>query len=392
MTASGIAPDAVAEALGIPGNLVDAEAHDRYARGVWSCLTEPGDGVAGALIAGWGAAAALLQVTQDDPEAGAMVGIDADTLGKARARWRPRWRDAPRAFAAARRYGARLVVPDDPEWPRRVDDLGIHAPICLWVRGTADLLGSPAPAVGIVGARAATAYGEDIAMDLAAALAGSGMTIVSGAAYGIDGAAHRAALAAGGATVALLAGGIDRPYPAGHADLLGRIASHGVVAAEVPCGTTPTKWRFLARNRMIAAMADATVVVEAGWRSGSLNTAHHAAALGRPLGAVPGPVTSAASMGCHRLLREVDAVCITGADDVRELMGLGGGDRGAGDLTSSRERVRVVDALSARATRSTEEVARRSGMSPGDAAGELALLELSGEVTRSPAGWRRAAG
>lgn len=384
-----ISRDTVSAALGISGDRVDAAAEDRYARGAWSCLTEPGDGVAGALIAAWGAAAALGLVDDDDPEAGAAIGVDAETLRRARARWRPRRGDVPHVFAAARRCGARLLVPQDAEWPSRADDLDIHGPICLWVRGAADLLAKAAPAVAIVGARAATAYGEDIAMDLAATLAGSGITIVSGGAYGIDGAAHRAALATGGDTVALLAGGVDRPYPAGHTDLLGRIATQGVIAAEVPCGTTPTKWRFLARNRLIAAMSDATIVVEAGWRSGALNTAHHAAALGRPLGAVPGPVTSAASMGCHRLLREADAQCITGVADVRELLGLDGPGAPRGEMTPSRERIRVLDAVSTRSSRPTEEVARRSGMAPAEVGAELALLELAGEVSRHGDRWRR---
>ena len=158
-------------------------------------------------------------------------------------------------------------------------------------------------------------------MELSADLAGHGVSVVSGAAYGIDGAAHRAALTAGGTTIALLAGGADRPYPAGHGELIERIAASGAVVSEAPCGTTPTKWRFLQRNRLIAALSDATVVVEAGWRSGSLNTAAHAAALSRPLGAVPGPVTSAASAGCHRLLREFDARCVTNSADALELLG-----------------------------------------------------------------------
>ena len=147
-------------------------------------------------------------------------------------------------------------------------------------------------------------------MESSAGLVDRGFTIVSGAAYGIDGMAHRAALASGGTTVAFLAGGVDRFYPLGHEALLGRIAEQGAVVAELPCGSAPTKWRFLQRNRLIAAATEATIVLEAGMRSGSLNTAGHAAALGRPLGAVPGPVTSPASAGCHRLLREYDAVCV----------------------------------------------------------------------------------
>ncbi|MDF2576486.1 MAG: dprA, partial [Agromyces sp.] len=166
--------------------------------------------------------------------------------------------------------------------------------------------------IALVGARAATGYGEHVTMEASAGLVDRGFAIVSGGAYGIDGMAHRAALASRGVTVAFLAGGVDRFYPLGHEALLARIADTGAVVSELPCGSAPTKWRFLQRNRLIAAAADATVVLEAGMRSGSLNTAGHAAALGRPLGAVPGPVTSPASAGCHRLLREFDAVCVVG--------------------------------------------------------------------------------
>jgi DNA processing protein len=231
-------------------------------------------------------------------------------------------------------------------------------------------------------------------MEISAELVAHGITIVSGAAYGIDGAAHRAALSAGGRPVALLAGGADRPYPAGHAELIGRIAGSGAVVSEVPCGSPPTKWRFLQRNRLIAALAGATVVVEAGARSGSLNTASHAAALGRPLGAVPGPVTSAASVGCHRILREYDARCVTSADDVLELLGATTPTLfdlprpSAGDRTDDVTRVR--DAMSFRAWRDSADIARRSGLSGADVAALLGLMALDGEVVRGEGGWRRA--
>ncbi len=162
-------------------------------------------------------------------------------------------------------------------------------------------------------------------MEASAGLVDRGFAIVSGGAYGIDGMAHRAALASDGTTIAFLAGGIDRFYPLGHESLLTRIAQTGAVVSELPCGAAPTKWRFLQRNRLIAAASQATVVLEAGIRSGSLNTAGHAAALGRPLGAVPGPVTSPASAGCHRLLREFDAMCVVDADQMAELATAGPG-------------------------------------------------------------------
>lgn len=352
-----------------------ADADEAYARAVWSVLTEPGDGAAGALIAQCGAVEALRVITSTGRE-----GLEA-----ARARWLPRLRpDATTAVLhAARRAGATLVVPGDPSWPARLDDLGVHAPAALWRRGKDTGYGRPT--VALVGARASTGYGEGVAADLAADLSDAGVVVVSGAAYGIDGAAHRAALSTGGMTVAFLAGGVDRPYPRGHEGLLTQIASAGAVWSETPCGTAPTKWRFLARNRLIAAIADAVVVVEAGWRSGSLNTAAHAASLGRALGAVPGPITSAASAGCHRILREYGGACVTAAADVLEMIGAGQGVHvDATDRTD--DTTRLFDALSPRSGRSTAEVARRSGLSADEAAALLGFAELEGRVRRDDDG------
>lgn len=278
----------------------EGDPTDSLARVAWNVLAEPGDGVAGALISQLGAGDALrLALT---PEALMTSGLDTvdettartrQVLREGRKRWIPR-ADAKAvhdALRSAAEVSAQLVLPGDPEWPLALDDLEAHAPLLLWVRGDALHLAAD-ESVAMVGARAATSYGDHIAADLSGDLATTGTVIVSGGAYGIDGAAHRAALGVGGATIAFLAGGVDRAYPSGHQQLFGRIRDSGAVISEVPCGTAPTKWRFLARNRLIAAMGAATVVVEAGWRSGSLNTAGHAAALGRPLGAVPGPVTS----------------------------------------------------------------------------------------------------
>lgn len=374
---TGLVPESV---------LADADLlAEHHAHAVWSCLTEPGDGVAGALIAEVGPVAAL------DIAAGAGERTSA-ALEAGRKRWQARSDSSDDAFGRARRVRARLIVPGCREWPRAVDDLGVHAPRALWARGDLDALRGDRPAMALVGARAATAYGEHVTGELATHLVRSGVSVVSGGAYGIDGTAHRASLAGGGVTVAVLAGGVDRAYPAGHADLLARItAGPGLVVAEVPCGTAPTKWRFLQRNRLIAALAGATVVVEAGWRSGSLNTAGHAAALGRPLGAVPGPVTSAASAGCHRLLREYDARCITSAEEARELLGLESSDRLA-DSDRVDDTTRILDALSVRSPRTPDDIARRSGFAPAEARGLLALLELGGQARRGPDGWRRGPG
>jgi len=387
MTLPDLSTDAARSALlGVEG-VVPGQEQETYARILWNVIAEPGDGTAGALIAALGPVEAL-RVAAETAE---------DEWAAARARWAPRLRadTARSALDGARRSGARLVVPGDPAWPSRVDDLGVHAPVALWMRGRVE--DQSAPSVAIVGARAATPYGEGVTADLAAELGASGVTVVSGAAYGIDGAAHRAALSAGTRTVAFLAGGVDRAYPRGHEGLLDRIAATGAVWSETPCGSRPTKWRFLSRNRLIAAMADVVVVVEAGWRSGSLNTAAHAATLGRELGAVPGPITSAASAGCHRILREYGGVCVTSAKDVLEMIDCSPAAEAEADAVDHRgegrtdDTTRVLDALSPRAARDAEEVARRSGLSTAQVQTHLGLAALEGRAVRDDdGGWRAA--
>ena len=388
MTAMDLSPRAARAALGplAPGSDDDAVVTERFATVVWSHLVEPGDSVAGRIVAAYGAVRGLSAVLAGERPA----DLTPRELADARKRWMPRLSaqalsDGMR-IASAR--GVQLLTRHDPDWPAQLDDLGPHAPMCLWVRGRASALAELRPSVAVVGARAATRYGDHVAMELAADLAGSGIPVVSGGAYGIDGAAHRAALNVGGLTVALLAGGADRAYPAGHVQLIDDIARTGAVVSEVPCGSAPTKWRFLQRNRLIAALTDATVVVEAGWRSGSLNTAGHAATLSRGLGAVPGPVTSAASAGCHRLLRECGAQCVTSAQDVRELIGLTPVADGRDGGPATDDSARVRDALSTRTWRDAADIARRAGLTPADAESILGLLHLGGSAERTSAGWR----
>ena len=197
-------------------------------------------------------------------------------------------------------------------------------PPCLWVRGTVGL-GDLARSVAVVGARASTAYGDHVAGELGSGLARRGFLVVSGLAYGIDGTAHRAALGTG-TSLAVVAGGVDRAYPRGHDALMGELVRRGAVVSEVPPGSAPTRSRFLQRNRLIAALTGGTVVVEAAVRSGALSTARAAAALGRPVAAVPGPVTSSSSAGCHVLVREGRAVLVTDAAEVADLVGRIGAD------------------------------------------------------------------
>jgi DNA processing protein len=302
-------------------------SQDRLARAAWSRLVEPGDVVAGAAVSALGVVEALGHVRTGAPlpdvvaelleERGTRSRLDA-----ALSRWRARVEQlAPeRDVATVERFGGRLVVPTDPEWPEALDDLGLSTPPCLWVLGGHDVGTAVRGAVAMVGARASTGYGEHVGADMAAGLVDRGITVVSGGAFGIDAAAHRGALAAGGTTVAVLACGVDKYYPRAHEGLLRRIAEDGLVVAEVPPGSMPSRGRFLQRNRLIAALAGATVVVEAAWRSGALVTASQAAGLGRGLGAVPGPVTSAASAGCHRILRDLAGTCVTDASEAAELV------------------------------------------------------------------------
>jgi DNA processing protein len=404
MTHFGLEPDLIQRLIvGVSDAdpIADGSVEARFAGAAWSGLVEPGDGTAGALVAALGPARALDALVSDwsanriRDAVREVDRVEADSieqeLAPALARWRPRLKsaDVVHSIEQAARVGAALVVRGDTGWPSQVEDLGRHAPMVLWRRGSAAVCINAARSFAIVGARAATTYGEQVTMDASAELVGRGFAIVSGAAYGIDGMAHGAALANEGQTVAILAGGVDRFYPSGHDALLRKIAQYGAVISEVPCGAAPTKWRFLQRNRLIAAVSSATVVVEAGHRSGSLNTAAHASALGRPLGAVPGPVTSPASAGCHRLIRDYDAICVTNPDEMVQLLGEVAGDSAPIDSQRSAEQTRVIDALSTRSPRPVEAVAALAGLSVMAAGSVLGSLELDGTVVEHERGWLR---
>ncbi|WP_062384931.1 DNA-processing protein DprA [Demequina iriomotensis] len=292
----------------------------------WSAIAEPGDAEALALVCALGHAEALAwaRTAAHDPVAGGMsLGADPAMhrrLTAALGRWAPRLDSArPEELRErAARVGARVLTRTDRGWPRVLEGFVLGEPHALWVRGVADLDAAWSRSLAVVGSRAATAYGSHVAAEIAAIAAGRGLAVVSGGAYGIDVAAHRGALATGGVTVAVLAGGVDRLYPAGNAALLERVVDAGAVVSEQPPGFAPFRGRFLQRNRLIAA-ASATVVVEAGLRSGALSTANHALRLHRPVGAVPGPLTSAASAGCHALVRRAEATLLGAPADAVEL-------------------------------------------------------------------------
>lgn len=301
------------------------------------------------------------------------------------------------------RLGGRLVTSSDPEWPllaftgfRGVDERDRpagHPPSVLWVVGEESLADVVERGCSVVGTRAATSYGEHQAADLAAGLAERDVAVVSGGAFGIDGVAHRAALSAEGLTVAVLAGGVDVPYPVAHTEMLHRIGVHGLLVSEYPPGVRPARHRFLTRNRLVAALSGATVVVEAGLRSGAANTAAWAAALGRPVCAFPGPVTSSASAGCHVLIQG-GAYLVTRVEEVVELVGAAGElapelDRPTSKLDGLSDlELRAYDALPARGFRSVDQIAVAAGLPPTQLLGPLATLELAGLVLRRDGRWR----
>ncbi len=356
---------------------------ERAARAAWSRLSEPGDLRAAGLVARLGPVGALAAVFDRAHEALEPFVARLSRL------------DVERDQYVADRYGARLVVPDDPDWPHGCDDLPAP-PICLWVRGPARLDVLQSRSVAIVGARASTPYGEHAAADIAAGVGERGYVVVSGAAYGIDAASHRGALSVQATTVAVLAGGVDRAYPSGNAQLLERIAASGAVVSEVAPASAPTRSRFLQRNRLIATMTTGTVVVEAGLRSGSLNTARTAAEHARPVGAVPGPVTSVSSAGCHQACRDGYAVLVTDAAEVIELVGAYGDDalpRPTGadrpDDALDPGSKAVLAALPLRKPVDAASLAANAGVPLAQTMSSLGRLELSGFAVRDGERWRQ---
>lgn len=371
----------------------------------WSALAEPGDAAAGWLVNNLGALEARqwLDIAADDPVTATMElaqqanELTIDEVVRASERW-VRRRDQSQAAQLRERAaqcGARAVVPGDAEWPEIFDHLGDVVPMAIWVRGAARLDQVLERSVALVGARSSTSYGEHMAASIAGDISDAGWTVVSGGAYGIDAAAHRGALAAGGSTVAVMAGGVDRLYPAGNQYLLEKIIDTGAVVSETPPGWAPHRHRFLQRNRLIAC-ANATIVVEAAYRSGALSTATHANELSRPVGAVPGPVTSASSVGCHRLVRETGAVLVTSAADVIEIAGplevrdqthAQHPDGGGLDFDTPHDRA-VFDCLGRR-PKDVEALAHTAGLTHAEVRAALGRMELAGVVEMEAGRWRR---
>ncbi|MFE5242719.1 MULTISPECIES: DNA-processing protein DprA [unclassified Streptomyces] len=365
------------------------------ARAALTRVFEPGDERGGRWLREFGAAEVFRRLTGTEATARTLRGMTEARLGGYRLR--AAGVDPHKDLADMAAVGGRFVCPGDREWPTQLDDLGDARPVGLWVRGGRDLRLWALRSVAVVGARACTPYGAHMAAALGAGLAERGWVVVSGAAFGVDGAAHRGALSAGGATMAVLACGVDVAYPRGHAELIGRIAEQGLVMGELPPSEHPTRSRFVLRNRVIAALTRGTVVVEAEYRSGSLVTARNAQRLGRFTMGVPGPATSGLSAGVHELLRG-EGVLVTDAAEISELIGEIGDLAPVGrgpvlprdhlDAVSAR----VLDALPRKGVKDGRDVARSAGTSTDEALGRLYELYSLGFVEREGDGWKLTSG
>ncbi len=366
---------------------------ERHARALLTAIWEPGDIPFGQRVAEIGAVRVVAELRDGSlPRTStARQGLAAD---------RARVINVAELLDAAARRGIRFVIPGDAEWP---DSLGVldmvsldnmgGQPYGLWLRGPLDLAETLRRSVSVVGARAASAYGEHVATDVAAGLADRGVAVMSGAAYGIDSAAHRGALAVGGATIAVLACGVDVIYPRGNASLLGRVADEGLIVSEAAPGATPTRPRFLIRNRIIAAATPGTVVVEATPRSGALNTANWADKCSRQVMGVPGPVTSSLSAGVHERIRS-SATLVTSSAEILELIGPIGTDTAPVPRGPERPRdglpsaaVTVLEAMPSRGCVTVDELCATTPIAPRECIAALGLLMARGLVQSSPTGW-----
>ncbi|WP_375422797.1 DNA-processing protein DprA [uncultured Friedmanniella sp.] len=368
---------------------LDGTWSDRAARMALSCTVDGGDPEAAELVRRLGAEGAWAKVAEGalgEPWARRAAVTDLDLVER-----------------LAARAAVRFVVPGDDEWPDGLEDLERTSPIQrrggvpigLWVRGPGHLAGWVAQSVSIVGSRASTAYGTGLAADLAAELAEAGVTVISGMAFGIDAAAHRGALAAGGPTIGVVANGVDVAYPPGNAKLFEAVARDHLIVSELPPGAHPTRIRFLARNRLIAAMARGTVVVEAALRSGARNTAGWALECQRPLMAVPGSVHSRASATPHLMIRSGQAVLVTSAAEVLELVSQIGQhplvpQSGPERVTDamSEDQLTVFEAVPARRRAAAGDIALVAGVSMPVCLAALNALADRGLVEAGDRGWR----
>ncbi len=363
---------------------------ERLARVALSCAVEPGDRTTSSLVRQLGPRQAL--TAQLEPKPGSELAQ------------RLREVDPVRQLEQADRCGIRFLVPGDPEWPAGLDDLdhGVEVqglggtPPGVWARGPMPLT-ELATSVAIVGSRSASPYGAEVTRAIAECVARAGVPVVSGGAKGIDFVAHDAALMAGGASLAVLACGVDRVYPEQNRRLLAHLAAEFAVVSEQPPGSAPTRLRFLARNRLIAAMTRGTVLVEAALRSGALNTVGWAEQLSRTVMCVPGPVSSYTSQGVHHWFRRGTSTLVTHGSEVLEVVGAAGehlveeprGPERARDRLSSVEQ-RVLEWVPVSQPAGVVSIARLSRLHVRDADPTLRRLERAGFVREVEGGWRLA--
>ncbi len=370
--------------------------HERLARAALSRLSEPGDAKLNSLTSELGPIKLHRLLLEQTDVGGGVLDDVSSRLSTS---------DAERELDQAANLGIRFVIPGDAEWPAQLGDLAsageLHerggVPIGLWVRGPVRL-DQLEDSVAVVGARSSTTYGNAVAGEIGAMAARAGLPVISGAAFGIDQAAHRGAIAMDGPTVAVLACGADRVYPAAHASLIAHIAANGSVVSEAALGCAPQRVRFLARNRLIAAISRGTAIVEAAVRSGALNTANWANRLNRVVLGVPGPVTSASSAGVHQLIRTGGAGLVTSGAEVLEAVGASGEHlledprepATARDQLSIRHQ-QILDAVPVANGAPSDSVARAAGLGVVEVRTALAYLEKRSLVERAEDGWRLAA-
>jgi DNA processing protein len=347
---------------------------DRQARLIIAISGEPGDERVGQAVAEYGAAEAVERWLSG-------YGAEAMCNSVERVMNSALVEQAVKSLNSVR---GRFITPTDEEWPTSLDDLDVCAPIGLWCTGGGRLSQITQRSLAVVGARSATAYGQRIAHEISVQAASENVGVISGAAYGIDAAAHRGALAGQGKTVAVLACGVDVAYPVSHRGLLSKITDSGVVVSEAPPGAKPHKHRFLIRNRLIAALSQSTVVVEAALRSGSLSTSNWAHVLNRQIWGIPGPITSATSAGVHAAIRDNMMKIVTSVDDIFQ-------DFKAPALSTQLGLLDgAIVGMLAKGPQSTHDLALHFGAEVdfNDLQAALSLLEIRKLVSLSNQGWK----
>jgi DNA processing protein len=371
------------------------QALERFSLVCWSSLVEPGDAIARRIVTAYGATEGIARLAVGLSGSGRVevisiaeaVSLEPAVIDSAIERWRLRF--SAKQFRAnlefLARFGARVATSGDSDWPETLEYLGENEPLVLFAKGAGNLadLGR---SFALVGSRVISPYGRWVTKEFCETLVGVGRPVVSGGAFGVDAAAHEFTMRAGGVTAAVLAGGFDYLYPRGNLPLFEKVQHSGLICTEVAPSFAPTRWRFLQRNRVIAALSQATVVIEAGYRSGSINTANHAAAIGRPVGAVPGPISASHSSGCHKLIRDSKATLL---GTTNELLALVDPARESGETHRelTDEQLRVFDTIARNATEET--IAQRAGMSVRECQLLLAQLEIEGFVARNNQKWTR---